>query len=953
MTFGTAGRRTPAALLVVFAAATWAITAGTMPPLSAQAQTPAPALTSTIPVDPQITVGSLPNGLRYYVRANGQPANRAELRLVVNAGSVLEEDDQRGLAHFVEHMAFNGTERFPKQAIVTFMESIGMRFGPSVNAFTSFDETVYQLQIPTDRPDAIDKAFQILEDWAQRMSFDPAEIDKERGVIIEEWRLRRGAQARMTDQQYPVLFAGSKYADRLPIGTIENLKTFKHERLKQFYTDWYRPDLMAVIAVGDFDRAAVEKRIRTQFAGLRSPAAPRSRQNYTVPGRPGTAFAIATDPEARTTDVSVYHVMQPPSDPTTVRTFRQHIVEGLFAGLLNARFSELAQQADPPFLGAGAARGLYTRGVDVRYLSARVREDGILRGLGALFTENERVARFGFTQTELDRQKTAIMRRMEQAVVEKDKQESEDLAAEFTRAYLEHEPIPGIVAETELYRQLLPGIPLTELNALAREWAPDRDRVVMISAPQKAGLTIPDAKALTAVMNDVESRKDIVAYVDRVPTQPLLERAPTPGRITTTSTRDALGITEWQLSNGVKVVLKPTTFKPDEIVFQAFSPGGHSLASDADYIPASMATSVVAAGGVGSFSLVDLRRALTGKLASAGANITSITEGLSGSASIKDLETLFQLIYLRFTAPRPDPTAFAALVQQMRAAVANQEASPGFAFSRAFSQARYGDHVRARPMTTASIDQMNLDKSMAFYRDRFADAGDFTFVFVGSFDLAAIRPFVEQYLGGLPSAGRKETWKDVGLRTARGVIDRRVAKGIEPQSQTIVLFSGPFQHLPRNRVEIRALAMVLETRLRETLREDLGGTYSVGVSADYSKIPVEEYSLAIQFGSSPDGADALFARVVQEIEQLRKTPPTEQAVADVREVLLRQHETQARENGFYVSQIASRYLVGEDPAELNRVPEYYKGLTPASIQQAAETYFDLNNRIRVTLVPEK
>jgi zinc protease len=951
----TLSRRPRLVALVVSAVAglAWLAAPRALPSVMAQAPAAAPALTSTIPVDPLITVGSLPNGLRYYVRANGQPANRAELRLVVNAGSVLEDDDQRGLAHFVEHMAFNGTERFPKQAIVTFMESIGMRFGPSVNAFTSFDETVYQLQIPTDRPDAMDKAFMILEDWAQRVSFDPAEIDKERGVIIEEWRLRRGAQARMQDQQFPVLFAGSRYAERLPIGTVEILKGFKHERLKQFYTDWYRPDLMAVIAVGDFDRAAMEKRIRTQFAALRSPASPRPRAVSTIPDRPGTAFAIATDPEARTTEVSVHHLMPPPKAPTTVGAFRQHIVEGLFAGLLNARFSELAQQADPPFLGAGAASGRFVRGAEIRYLSARVRDEGISRGLDALFTENERVVRFGFTQTELDRQKTALMRRMEQSVVEKDKQESEDFAAEFTRAYLEQEPIPGIVAETALYRQLLPGIPLTELNTLARNWTPDRSRVVLVNAPQKAGLTIPDAKALTTVMTGVESRKDITAYVDRVPTQPLVERAPTPGRVTSTSTRDAFGITEWQLSNGVKVVLKPTNFKQDEILFQAFSPGGHSLASDADYIPASMASSVVGAGGVGSFSVIDLRRALTGKLASVGATIGNVSEGLSGSSSMKDLETMFQLIYLRFTAPRSDPTAVAALVQQMRAGIANQEASPGFAFSRAFLEARYGDHVRARPMSAATIDQMNLDKSMAFYRDRFADAGDFTFVFVGSFDLPTIRPLVEQYLGGLPSTGRKETWKDVDPRTARGVIDRRVAKGIEPQSQTVVLFSGPFQYVQRNRVQIRAMAMLLETRLRETLREDLSGTYGVGVSAGYSKIPAEEYSLTIQFGSSPDQADALFGRVVEEIERLRKTPPTEQAVADVREVLLRQHETQVRENGFYVGELANRYRLGEDLNELNRLPEYYKGLTPAAIQQAAQQYFDMNNRIRVTLVPEK
>ncbi len=942
----TLGRRMPPALLALVLAA------GGMG--SPRAQTPAAsaALTDAIPVDPLITTGALPNGLRYYVRANEQPDNRAALRLVVNAGSVLEDDDQLGLAHFVEHMAFNGTERFPKQEIVTFMESIGMRFGPSVNAFTSFDETVYMLQVPTDRPEAMDKAFMILEDWAQRLSFVPEEIDRERGVVIEEWRMRRGAAARMQDVQLPVLLAGSRYAERLPIGKVEVLQNFKHERLKQFYTDWYRPDLMAVIAVGDFDPAAIVKKIQTQFAALRSPASPRPRPAHSVPDRPGTDFTIATDPEASGTSVSVYHTM-PARDQSTVGAYRRQIVEGLFAGMLSARFSELAQQADPPFLGAGAQHGLFVRTTETTILSASVRDDGIARGLEALFTENDRVARFGFTQTELDRRKTALLRQMEQAVAEKDKQDSTRYAAEYTRAFTEREPIPGIVYEYDLYRRFLPTITLDEVNAVAKVWSPDRSRVVAVSAPEKPGVTVPDAKTLAAVIAGVE-KKAITAYVDRVPTRPLLETPPAPGRITSTSTREGHGITEWQLSNGVRVVLKPTNFKQDEILMRAFSPGGHSLVPDADFIPASTAAQVVSAGGVGEFSAIDLRRVLTGKVAGVGVSIDSTTEGLNGSGSIKDLETLFQLVYLRFTAPRADPTVFQAMTAQARAALANQEAQPSFAFERAIVEARYGKPpIRKLPMTVAMVDEMNLDESMAFYRDRFADASDFTFVFVGSFDLPTMRPLVERYLGGLPSKGRKETWKDVEPPTQRGVIERRVAKGIEPQSETLILFSGPFEYTQPRRVQIRAMAMVLQTRLRETLREDLGGTYSVGVGAGYSKIPREEYTLNIGYGSSPDRADALYARVMEEIERLRETPPADQVVNDVREVLLREHETAVRENEFFVRELAVRYQLGEDLDELNRLGEYYRGITPVSIQQAAQQYLDMQNRIRVTLVPEK
>jgi zinc protease len=499
----------------------------------------------------------------------------------------------------------------------------------------------------------------------------------------------------------------------------------------------------------------------------------------------------------------------------------------------------------------------------------------------------------------------------------------------------------------------VPAFTLEDVNALARTWSPDRSRVVVVSAPEKPGLATPDAKALAAVISSVE-KKEITAYVDRVPTKPLMEKPPAPGRVTGTRTLEGHGITEWRLSNGVRVVLKPTDFKQDEILMRAYSPGGHSLAPDEDFIPASTAAQVVTAGGVGEFSAIDLRRVLTGKVAGVGVTIDSTTEGLTGSGSIKDLETLFQLIHLRFTAPRPDPTIFAVMTQQTKAALANQEAQPSYAFERAIIEARYGTiPLRKAPMTPATVDQMSLDESMAFYRNRFADASDFTFVFVGSFEVAAIQPLVERYLASLPSTKRTESWRDVEPPLARGVIERRVAKGIEPQSETAVFFSGPFEYTQPRRVLIRALAMALQTRLRESLREDLGGTYSVGVYASYNKIPRQEYTLGISYGSSPDRADALHARVLEEVEALHKAPPSDRIVNDVKQVLLREHETSVRENGFFAREITVRYLLQEDLDELNRLPEYYKALTPAAIQDAARMYFDMDNRVRVTLVPEK
>jgi zinc protease len=920
-------------------ASTAAASAGTAP------------LSATIPDDPQITTGRFANGLRYYLRTNKKPEKRAELRLVVNAGSILEDRDQSGLAHFVEHMAFNGTKHFPKQEMVKFLESIGMRFGPHLNAYTSFDETVFMLQVPTDKPDVLDKAFLILEDWAHNVSFDDVEIDKERGVITEEWRLRRGAGARMQDKQFPILFKGSRYAERLPIGDMEVIHSFKHDRLKKFYADWYRPELMAVVAVGDFDKAAVETLIKNHFELIPKSPARKLRPSYKVPEQPGTLFAIATDKEASSTSVAVYGKM-PMRDQTTVGSYRRQIVERLFTGMLSARLSEIAQKPDAPFLGAGAGRGLFVRTAEISTLSAGVKEDGIERGLEALFTEAQRVVRFGFTATELDRQKRNIMRGLEQAVAEKDNHPSDPLADEYTRNFTDQEPIPGIEYEAALYARFLPEITLAEINALAKDWVPDRNRVVMVNAPEKPGLIVPDEAKLTAVIASAE-RKDLTAYVDAVDSQPLLDTVPTPGAVTKTTTKDAFGITEWELANGVKVVLKPTTFKEDEVLFSAFSPGGTSLASDADFVPARTAAQVIASGGLGKFSQIDLRKTLTGKVASARPFIGETEEGLQGSASRKDLETMFQLIYLTFTQPRADPAIFNVITTSTKSALANQKASPEFAFAETLNSILSQDHPRARMMSPELVDQMNLDKSLAFYKDRFSDASDFTFVFVGSFDPDTIKPLVERYLGGLPATHRQEAWKDTGIKKPTGVIEKRVDKGIEPKSRANIVFSGAFQYNQAQRVAIRAMAQALETRLRESLREELGGTYSVSASAGYTKIPREEYTITIAFGCSPDRTEELVKSVFTEIDQLKTAGPTDKQVADVKETFLRDQETNMKQNGYLLGQIANRYQLGEDLTSLFNMADFYNKIDAATIKDAARLYLKNDNFVKVTLFPEK
>ena len=910
------------------------------------------ALTQQMPVDPQITMGKFSNGLRYYIRANKKPEKRAELRLVVKAGSILEDDDQQGLAHFVEHMAFNGTKNFPKQDIVSFIESLGMRFGADLNAYTSFDETVYSLQVPTDKPETMDRALLILEDWDHNVTFNQAEIDKERGVVMEEWRLGRGAGSRTRDKIFPIMFKGSRYANRLPIGTPEIIQNGTPERIKKFYTDWYRPDLMAVVAVGDFDKSAVEKLVTNHFASIPAATTPRPRQTYDIPDRTETGYALTTDKETTTTTVEV-DTLLPAREQGSVGVYRQKTVDRLFSGMLSARFSDLTQKPDAPFVFAFAGRGRFlARTKEAASLIAVVKEDGIERGLESLLTEAERVSRFGFTETELARQKQSVLVSYERLVNEKENRLSASRADEYIRNFLENESLPTADDELALHQRFLPEITLAEINKLAPEWFHSQNRLVVITGPQKTGLTMPDENKLAAVLKSAPS-KELKPYVDTITSAALLDPIPEPGKITRTSSLDSIGVTIWELANGVKVVLKPTTFRADEILFRATSPGGTSLASDEDYIPASTATQVITAGGLGKFNSIDLRKMLTGKVASASPFIGELEEGLQGSSSRKDLETMFQLVYLVFTQPRADSAAFGVQATQARTFMANQTAVPEFAFFDALTNARYQNHLRRRLATAATVDEWSLDKSFAFYKDRFADASDFTFVFVGSFDPAMMKPLVERYLGALPSLRRKESWKDIGVRPPTGVVERKIEKGIEPKSRAAIVISGPFEFDQSHRVAIRAMAEILQMRLLDIIREELGGTYGISASFNYQKIPKPEYSINIQFGCAPDRTEDLIKRVFLEIEKFKADGPTEKQLNDEREALMREFETNSKQNAYLLNQIVQRLQNGEDVAALWNVPEFYKKLDVATVQLAARTYLNTSSYVKVTLFPEK
>jgi zinc protease len=724
-----------------------------------------------VPIDPATTFGTLSNGMTYYIRPNARPENRAELRLVVRAGSVLEDDDQQGLAHFVEHMAFNGTKNFKKQELVNYLESIGVKFGPHLNAYTSFDETVYMLQVPTDSTKQLETAFQILEDWAHGLAFDHTEMDKERGVVIEEWRLSRGAWARMDDKTFPILFKGSHYADRLPIGKKEIVETAPYDAAKRFYRDWYRPDLMSVIAVGDFDKGKIEQLINRHFAGMKNPEKPRERTFFPIPDHDETLTAIAQDREATMSNVNITY-KHPRSQYKTEDDFRQKIVESLFSGMIRARLDEMRTQGDPPFAFAFAGRNSETMTKDFFDLTAYTQPNKVLRSLEVLATEAERVRQYGFEASELERMKVQMQRRLERSLAERDKTESDRLVWSYVSHALGKAFLPGVEAEYALGQKYLPGITLDEVNRLSTQLITRKNRVISVHAPEKDGMAIPSGDEMLAVISKIE-KGAIAKYQDNVSTAPLLVPPTAKATIVSETTSEEtrkLGILDWKLSNGVRVIVKPTNFKNDEILVRAYSPGGTSLASDASYDAVDNVSGIFSNAGVGEFDRATLTKKLTGKVAYVNTYVSELYEGVRGSASPKDLETMMQLLHLRFTAVRPDSGAFNSHKTMMETFVANSENDPESLMQDTMSVTMSQYHPRRKPTNSQSLAKMDLMQSYNFYRDRFADAGDFTFVFVGNVDPVSFKQLALTYLGTLPSNGRKENWRDVGVKNPTGVI---------------------------------------------------------------------------------------------------------------------------------------------------------------------------------------
>ncbi len=906
-----------------------------------------------MPIDPNVKIGKLDNGLVYYIRKNAKPENRVELRLAVNAGSVLENDDQQGLAHFCEHMCFNGTTNFPKNDLVNTIEKMGIRFGADLNAYTSFDETVYMLKVPTDQPELVDKGFQIIEDWAHNVSLESTEIDKERGVILEERRLGLGADDRMRKKSFPVIFKGSKYANRVPIGTKEVLEGFKYETLRDFYKTWYRPNLMSVVVVGDIDVAQMEQKIKDHFGKITNPTNAVKREVFDLPDNDQPLISIETDVEATSSSLMFFY-KHPKQSTQTIGDYKHYIIRELFTGMLNDRLDELMQKPDAPFVYAGTNYGEFlARSKDAYLAYAQTKENQIDKGFEVLLSENERVKRFGFTASEFERQKAKMLTQYEKEAKEFDKTESGNLAMEYVYNFLAENPIPGAQKNFELAKEFMPQIKIEEINELVKTWISDKNMVIMVTAPKKDNIKVPTADDLLNIVKLVKT-KDLQAYTENISSEPILANIPTGSEIVSKNVNNELEYTEVTFANGVKAILKPTTFKNNEIKISSYSLGGTSLASNDDFITAMFAANIIDESGIAKFNKTDLGKKLAGKDLSISPDISELKQGFSGKCATADLETTLQLIYLYYTEPRSDKEAFDAFTSKMKSQLMFVANNPQFAFYKKLIETVTQNDPRSIVIPSAEqLDKINLEKAFDFYKNRFDDASETKFFFVGNFETETIIPLLHKYLGGLPSKGQKETWKDVTPKFPQGIVEAIVNKGVEEKGFVGLVWNTDFEWSSKNLLVEKILTRILDIKLRETVRENEGGTYGLQVRDQVDKFPKSEYSLTIIFGCDPKRQDKLVKVIYGEMDKIIKNGPTEEDMNKIKETLIRERETDLKKNDWWVRKLENLYYYDQPKTSFANFNDEVKAVTNEEIKAAAVKYFNMKNYVKVYLKPEK
>ncbi|KXT48859.1 M16 family metallopeptidase [Bacteroides intestinalis] len=914
-----------------------------------------------LPVDKNVRIGQLDNGLTYYIRHNKLPENRAEFYIAQKVGSILEEPQQRGLAHFLEHMAFNGTKNFPGDdkglGVIPWCETVGIKFGTNLNAYTSIDETVYNISnAPIDRTGVLDSCLLILHDWSNYILLKDDEIDKERGVIREEWRSRNSGMLRVYTDLLPTIYQGDKYADCMPIGSIDVINNFPYKDIRDYYHKWYRPDLQGIVIVGDIDVDTVEAKLKAVFADVQKPVNPAERTYYPVTDNKEPIVAIGTDKEVDDPSIEIYFKQDatPDSEKNNVGYLASQYMTSMISSMLNARLSELVQSANPPFTRASSYYSDFfvAKTKEAFALSASSKADGIETALKTLLQETERARRFGFTESEYARARANYLQSLESAYNEREKTKHGSYVREYVQNFLNGEPIPGIEAEYAMMNQLAPNIPLQAMNMVMQQLVPDSNQVVIIAGPAKEGLKYPTKEEVINLLKGMKDL-DLQTYVDKVSDEPLMKEAPKGGKIISEKEGDIYGSTKLVLSNGVTVYVKKTDFKADEIRMKGTSLGGKSIFPDKDALNFAVMDNVIAVGGLGNFSQVDLTKVLAGKKVSVNAGLGATTENVFGTCSPKDFETMMQLTYLTFTAPRKDAEAFESFKNRMKAQLESAQANPLSSINDSLQKAMYNNHPRVVMMKPEMVDQIDYDRILEMYNDRFKDASDFTFYFVGNIDLETAKPLIAEYLGALPAINRKETFKDTKMSIRKGVYKNEYAKEQQTPTATIVfLYSGKAPYTLKNDILLSFATQVLDMVYTEEVREKEGGTYGVNCFGDLQKYPREQLLLQIVFQTDPAKKDKLAGIVVDELKKLAAEGPSDVHLQKVKEYMLKKYADNQKENGYWMNNLNDYFYYGMDMTE--GYTDIVNSITAKDIQKFVSDLLKQGNEIEVTMtVPNK
>ena len=910
-------------------------------------------LTDPLPKDPNVKIGKLSNGLTYYIRKNAKPEKKIELRLTVNAGSVLENNDQRGLAHFMEHMGFNGSKNFPKNELVDYLQKSGVEFGADLNAYTGFDETVYILPIPADDPTVVEKGFMVLEDWAFNNLFDKIEIEKERGVVLEESRLSKGSSERMRRQYFPKLFNGSKYADRLPIGKDEVLKNFKPETLKSFYKTWYRPNLMAVIVVGDMDPADAEKKIIAHFSKFKNPVnAPVRPAIIPIAQRTKPEAMVVTDDEATYTFLQIYNFIKPAKKPKTWGDYRNNIIEGLISTLINQRLSELTQKENPPFIFANTGFQSFIRGYNAFNSFAVLGQGPMQDAIDALIAETNRARQFGFLKTEFDRAKASLLNGTEKDFNEKDKSESGQIIEDYVGNFLEGDAIPGIENRYKFLKQILPDIKLDEINAMAKKMPSTANAFTLVQAPTNMKDKLPDnvslLKALVTATN-----KPVTAYSEKAVASTLLNKDPKPGKILSETKNEKLGTADISLSNGVTVTLKPTTFKNDEIKMDGWRWGGIHRFDIADKDNAQYAAVIAGQMGVKDMSPTDLRKFLAGKTLGVTPYINDHEEGIEGRSSVKDFETYLQLLYLWHTAPRKDEALFKSFVTKNKAALQFLKQNPQAWYQDTLLKIIYNNNPWAGQIPSPeSFDKLNLDKIVDIYNQVFGNAYGMHYTFTGNIDPEKIKPLLEKYIGSLPASAKENKYKDNGVRLIKGATEVNLKRGKESQSMISLMFEGETEYNRDEKLSLAALMEVMNIEIIEKLREEMSGIYGGGLSGSVEKRPYTHYSITATLPCGPENVEKLTTALLGLIKDAQEKGIDQKNLDKVKETWKKQYHVNLQSNDWWLSALSTAWINQDNPEGMLDYEKRVDALTVGDLQKAARKFLTLDNMVKAVLYPE-